>query len=197
MANMIITIGRQYGSGGREIGEKLAEQLGFAYYDNLLLEKTAEESGLSKSIVERYDEQLADKWMHLSFVGSADDVTHLPVPLRTVLSQFEAIRKIGQRESAVIVGRCADYVLHDQKNVLSVFIHSKLEHRILRVAARNSIGDAEARKRIRNTDKQRAAYYNYYTDQLWGAPENYSICIDSGRFDVDGAVELLKACVRL
>ena len=91
MEKMIITIGRQYGSGGREIGEKLAELLGYSYYDTLLIEKTAQESGLSKSIVERYDERLADKWMNLSLASTTGDVKQLPVPLKSVLSQFEAV----------------------------------------------------------------------------------------------------------
>lgn len=197
MTYRIITIGRQYGSGGREIGEKLAEQLGYTYYDTLLLEKAAQGSGLSKSIVERYDEHLADKWLNLSFIANADDVAHLPVPLQSVLAQFEVIRKIGQTESAVIVGRCADYVLREQKDVLSVFVHSEIGSRIARVTARNGINETEARKRIRNTDKQRAAYYNYYTDQQWGVPESYHLCVDSGKFGIDGAVELLKTSVGL
>ena len=194
---MIITIGRQYGSGGREIGEKLAELLGYSYYDTLLIEKTAQESGLSKSIVERYDERLADKWMNLSLASTTGDVKQLPVPLKSVLSQFEAIYRIGQAGAAVIVGRCADYVLQDQKNVLSVFIHSDMKHRIARVAARNSISENEAKKRIRNTDKQRASYYNYYTDQQWGEADSYNLCLDSGLFGIDGAVALLQSCVQL
>ncbi|MBC8542217.1 AAA family ATPase [Bianquea renquensis] len=197
MEKMIITIGRQYGSGGREIGEKLAELLGYSYYDTLLIEKTAQESGLSKSIVERYDERLADKWMNLSLASTTGDVKQLPVPLKSVLSQFEAIYRIGQAGAAVIVGRCADYVLQDQKNVLSVFIHSDMKHRIARVAARNSISENEAKKRIRNTDKQRASYYNYYTDQQWGEADSYNLCLDSGLFGIDGAVALLQSCVQL
>ncbi|MFR3483212.1 MAG: AAA family ATPase [Clostridia bacterium] len=196
MEKMIITIGRQYGSGGREIGEKLAELLGYSYYDTLLIEKTAQESGLSKSIVERYDERLADKWMNLSLASTTGDVKQLPVPLKSVLSQFEAIYRIGQAGAAVIVGRCALCAARP-KNVLSVFIHSDMKHRIARVAARNSISENEAKKRIRNTDKQRASYYNYYTDQQWGEADSYNLCLDSGLFGIDGAVALLQSCVQL
>lgn len=197
MKNIIVTIGRQYGSGGREIGEKLAGELGFDYYDTMLLEKASERSGLSQHIIEEHDERLANKWLNLAMAGGAQDVNHLPLPMRAILSQFEVIEKIGKKGSAVIVGRCADYVLHGQKNVFSVFVHAETGRRIARVAGRNNISMEEARKRIKNTDKQRAAYYNYYTDKKWGVPDSYNICIDSGLFGVNGAVALLKNCVHL
>lgn len=196
MKNMIITIGRQYGSGGREIGEKLAGELGFDYYDTMLLEKSSEGSGLSQRIIEEYDERLTNKWLNLAITGGAQDVNHLPLPLRVILSQFEVIEKIGKKGSAVIIGRCADYVLHEQKNVFSVFVHAETGRRIARVAERNHISMEEAKKRIRNTDKQRASYYNYYTDKKWGVSDSYNICIDSGLFGIDGAVALLKNCVQ-
>lgn len=196
MKNMIITIGRQYGSGGREIGEKLAGELGFDYYDTMLLEKSSEGSGLSQRIIEEYDERLTNKWLNLAITGGAQDVNHLPLPLRVILSQFEVIEKIGKKGSAVIVGRCADYVLHEQKNVFSVFVHAETGRRIARVAERNHISMEEAKKRIRNTVKQRASYYNYYTDKKWGVSDSYNICIDSGLFGIDGAVALLKNCVQ-
>ena len=196
MKNMIITIGRQYGSGGREIGEKLAGELGFDYYDTMLLEKSSEGSGLSQRIIEEYDKRLTNKWLNLAITGGAQDVNHLPLPLRVILSQFEVIEKIGKKGSAVIVGRCADYVLHEQKNVFSVFVHAETGRRIARVAERNHISMEEAKKRIRNTDKQRASYYNYYTDKKWGVSDSYNICIDSGLFGIDGAVALLKNCVQ-
>lgn len=196
MDKKIITIGRQYGSGGREIGEKLAKMLGIAYYDTLHLEKSAKNSGLSSAIVERYDEQLKDKWLQMSGGGWSSDPNHIPVPVRAALSQFEIISDIGEKESAVIVGRCADYVLRNQKNVLSVFIHADIEKRVERVAARNNISETEARKLIRNTDKHRAAYYEMYTDKEWGSPNSYHLCVDSGAFGLGGTAELLKNCVQ-
>ncbi len=192
---MIITIGRQYGSGGREIGQKLAKRLDCFYYDTLILEKTAQESGISKEIIKRYDEQLKDKWItNLSLGIGKNNIDNLPLSLRTVLSQFEAIRKIGQSGPAVIVGRCADYVLQDRNDMLSVFIHADKEIRTIRVAKRNQISIEEAKKRIKNTDKHRAAYYNYYTDKVWGNAESYHFCIDSGLFGIDGAVDFLEEC---
>lgn len=195
---MIITIGRQYGSGGREIGEKLAERLHYSYYDTLILEKTAQESGISKEIIQRYDEQLKDKWIsNLSLGIGTNNTDNLPLSFRAVLSQFEAIRKVGQTGSAVIVGRCADYVLQDRDDVLSVFINADKESRAARVAKRNQIRIEEAKKRIKNTDKHRAAYYNCYTDKIWGSADSYHLCVDSGRFGIDGAVDFLETCVLL
>ena len=196
MGNKIITIGRQYGSGGREIGEKLAKQLGYTYYDTLLLEKMAQHGGISQSVLERYDERLGDKWLNLTLYSGAKEKEQLPVSIRAVISQFETIRKIGQTESAVIVGRCADYVLREQNNVLSVFIHAEMERRISRVAERNQVCEAEAKKLIQNTDRHRAAYYEYYTDKRWGASESYHLCIDSGLFGIDGAVSVLQNCLQ-
>ena len=195
---MIITIGRQYGSGGREIGEKLAERLHYSYYDTLILEKAAQESGISREIIERYDEQLKDKWITDLALGSgANNTDNLPLSLRAALSQFEAIRKIGQKGSAVIVGRCADYVLRAQDDVLSVFVHADKADRAARVAMRNQISIEEARKRIKNTDKHRAAYYNCYTEKTWGSADSYPLSIDSGRFGIDGAVDFLEGGVLL
>ncbi len=197
MDNIIITIGRQYGSGGREIGEKLANKLNLNYYDTLLLEKSAKDSGLSDEVISRYDERLADKWLSLNpGLTDANDIHKLPLPLRAAIGQFEAIRKIGQKESAVIVGRCADYVLREQNNVFSVFIYSDINKRTVRVAKRNSISFSEAKKRIKNTDKERAAYYNYYTDRGWGLHANYNLTIDSGFFGTEGAVEILACAIR-
>lgn len=197
MKNMIITIGRQYGSGGREIGEKLAERLDIPYYDTLLLDKTTENSGLPRTVIERYDEQMADKWLHLSLASGVYDTEHLPVPLRAALSQFEAIHKIAEHGSAVMIGRCADYVLRDRDNVLSVFVHADIGRRIERVMKRNNISRAEAEKRIRNTDKHRASYYNFYTDKAWGNPDSYHLCVDSSMFGIDKTVEVLLAGIQL
>lgn len=191
MDNMVITIGRQYGSGGREIGEKLAEKLGYSYYDTIILEEASKDSGISQTVMERYDEQLADKWLNPMVAVSHGEDT-LPLPVRATLSQFEIIRQIGQKGSAVIVGRCADYILREQQNLLSVFIHANLELRVKRVAARNHLEKKEAFKRVINTDKHRAAYYNYYAEKKWGAATTYQLCLDSGALGVDEVVDLLE-----
>ncbi|MCD8012483.1 MAG: cytidylate kinase-like family protein [Lachnospiraceae bacterium] len=195
--NMVITIGRQYGSGGREIGEKLAERLGYAYYDTQILEKAADESHLTESIMKRYDEKMKDGWLSTSsWMSGNTDIHHLPVPLKAVVGQFEAIRKIGRKGSAVIVGRCADYALKDQENVFSVFVHADMEQRIARVSKRNHIDESDAQKRIRGIDKERASYYNYYTEKEWGACASYNLSIDSGVLGIEGAVEIIVNCLQ-
>lgn len=195
MNNMIVTIGRQYGSGGREIGERLAQRLGYAYYDTMILEKASEKSGIKPSVMKRYDEQVADKWLNPMISGGMSKDTLL-LPVRAALSQFEVIRQIGEKGAAVIVGRCADYVLREQNNVLSVFIHADWSRRVARVAARNGIEAKEAGVRVRNTDKHRAAYYNCYTEKKWGSADTYQLCLDSGAIGIDGAVNLLEFCVK-
>lgn len=164
--------------------------------DTLLLEKMAQHGGISRSILERYDERLADKWLNLALFSEAKEPDQLPVSVRAMISQFETIRKIGQTESAVIVGRCADYMLREQGNILSVFVHAEMKHRIARVAARNQISEVEAKKRIQNTDRHRASYYEYHTDRQWGASERYHLCIDSGLFGIDSAVSVLQNCLQ-
>lgn len=193
----IITIGRQYGSGGREIGEKLAQTLGVRCYDALLLERSAEQSGISQSVLERYDEQLTDKWLNLALFSGGREIQQLPLSIRASIAQFETIRNIARSEPAVIIGRCADYVLRERNDVFSVFVHASLDRRIARVAARNQIGEAEAKKRIQNTDRHRAAYYNCSTDRQWGASESYQLCIDSGLFGIDGTVSALRSCLQV
>ena len=144
--NLIITIGRQYGSGGREIGERLAERLGYDYYDTVLLEKASQGSGLSEDVIARYDERLTDKWMNASLgMSGATEHHKLPLPLRVAFGQFEEIRKIGKRGRAVIVGRCADQILKEQANVFSAFIYADMDLRIERVANRNHISVDEAK----------------------------------------------------
>ena len=194
MDNTIITIGRQYGSGGREIGEKLAEQLGYTYYDTLILEKASKESGITQSVMKRYDEQLADKWLD-PMVTRFMTKDNLPLSVRIALAQFEIIRQIGEKGAAVIVGRCADHVLRNRENVLTVFVHADQEHRLRRVVGRNNISVNEAETRIRNTDKHRAAYYNYYAEKKWGAATTYQLCLDIGALGIDGVVNLLQYCV--
>ncbi|MCD8086024.1 MAG: cytidylate kinase-like family protein [Clostridiales bacterium] len=195
--SLIITIGRQYGSGGREIGKRLAERLGYDYYDTVLLEKASQGSGLSEDVIARYDERLADKWMNASLgMSGATEHHKLPLPLRVAFGQFEEIRKIGKCGRAVIVGRCADQILKEQDNVFSAFIYADMALRIARVANRNHISEDEAKKRIRNTDKNRANYYSYYTDAEWGKTDHYHLCIDSGVFGIEGVVHILETAAQ-
>lgn len=195
MDKKIITIGRQYGSGGREIGEQLAKELGISCYDTSLITQVAQKSGLCEKVINEYDETATGSILYsiyaMTLSNAGGNIDQMPVNARVFFAQFEAIKDIASKESAVIVGRCADYVLRDWENVFNVFITSDLEKRIARVAQRNNINENEASRRIAKKDKHRASYYNYYTNQKWGMASNYHCCLDSGIYGIEGTVKIL------
>lgn len=193
MKHTVITIGRQNGSGGREIGEKLAKSLNIPFYDKLLLQKTAEQSGFAPHFVEQNDEKKPGFFWGM---GTATWPYDQPISFRLYLEQSKIITELAQKESCVIVGRCADFVLAGNPDLFSVFIHAPLEHRVERVAARENISAAKAKTLIARRDKSRAAYYNYFTDHVWGAADCCQLSIDSSMLGVDGTVELLLDILR-
>lgn len=199
--NTIITIGRQYGSAGREIGMQLANDLGIKCYDKELLDRAAKDSGLCQELFENHDEKPTSSFLYslvmdtYSFGYPAASYTEMPINQKVFLAQFESIKNIAEEGSCIMVGRCADYALADYSNCLSVFIQAPLEMRVRRIAKLYDLTDAKARERILKTDKKRASYYNYYTSKRWGSVESYNLCIDSGLLGVDGAVEIIKRAV--
>lgn len=199
--NTIITIGRQYGSAGREIGMQLANDLGIKCYDKELLDRAAKDSGLCQELFESHDEKPTSSFLYslvmdtYSFGYPAASYTEMPINQKVFLAQFESIKNIAEEGPCIMVGRCADYALTDFKNCLSVFIQAPLEQRVRRIAKLYDLSDAKARERILKTDKKRASYYNYYTSKRWGSVESYNLCIDSGLLGVDGAVEIIKRAV--
>lgn len=186
--NYIITIGRQYGSGGRFIAKKLAEVLNINYYDNELLAKVASESGLSPSVIESYDEK---KDGFFSGVVPSTFSVDLSIGQKVFLSQFETIKRLGETESCVIVGRCADYVLEGKENVVNVFINAPLEDRKNRVVKYYNIPENKAKDTIIKMDKKRASYYNFYTDKKWGKADSYDLCVNSS-IGIDETVNVIK-----
>ena len=197
-SNYVITIGRQYGSAGKEIGFKLAEKLGIKCYDDELLKEAAKESGLCEEIFEKHDEKPTQSFIYslvmdtYSLGYNNTGFVDMPLSQKVFLAQFDAIKKIAEREACIMVGRCADYALEDHKNVLSVFITSDMEARIKRIKERNDIKkDADAKDVIIKTDKRRASYYNYYTSKKWGDSKSYDLTINSNVFGVDGTVDIL------
>lgn len=191
MANTIVTIGRQYGSGGRMVGLKLAEDLGIKCYNSELLVEAARESGLCKEIFEKNDEKPLSAI--LSFSATRYDSGEMPLNHKVFLAQMQTIRNIADRESCVIVGRCADYVLKDYPKVLNVFIHAPIEDRIKRAIDRDGIAPGKAEKRVKRIDKERASYYNFYSTKHWGAAESYDLCLDSSKFGLEKCVEIIKS----
>lgn len=201
--NTIITIARQYGSGGREIGELLAKELGIKCYDKELLKRAAKESGICEDIFENHDEKPTNSFLYslvmdtYSFGYTSAAFSDMPINQKVFLAQFNAIKEIANEGPCVIVGRCADYILEDYDNCLSVFIHSDLNKRMHRVAVRNDLTISKAKDRIVKTDKQRASYYDYYSNKKWGDAKSYNLCIDSGMTGIKGAVALIKEAISI
>ena len=198
MANKIYTIGREFGSGGREVGEKLAAKLGIKLYDKELLQQAAKDSGFCEEIFENHDEKQTNSFLYslvmdtYSVSGySAAPFLDMPLNHKVFLAQFETIKKIAEKESCVIVGRCADYALSDNPNCINVFIHADLDVRIKNVSRNLNITENKARDIINKTDKQRASYYNYYTSKKWGDSKSYNLSLDAGKLGTDNCVEMI------
>ena len=195
--NAIITIGRQYGSGGREIGEKLAQKLEIPFYDKELLERAANDSGICKELFENHDEKPTNSFLYslvmdtYSFGYSSAAFTDMPINHKVFLAQFEAVKKLAMEGPCVMVGRCADYALSEFSNCFSVFIHSDMESRIRRIAKKYGMKDNKARDAIQKTDKSRSSYYNYYTNKRWGDASSYHLSVDSGKLGIDKTVECI------
>lgn len=190
MGQKIITITRQYGSGGREIGEKLAADLKVDFYDNKLLEVAAGQSGIHKSHFEENDEKRSNSFLYL--LSTTYGQGGVPFDDTLFFAQLGAIQKIASEHSCVIIGRCADYALRDFTGVVNVFISAPFETRVKRAIEKYGIAEKHAADYVKRIDKQRTSYYNYYTDKRWGAPQNYQLCLDSSALGIDGSVTLLK-----
>lgn len=198
MANKIYTIGREFGSGGREVGEKLAAKLGIKLYDKELLQQAAKDSGFCEEIFENHDEKPTNSFLYslvmdtYSVSGySAAPFLDMPLNHKVFLAQFETIKKIAEKESCVIVGRCADYALSDNPDCINIFIHAELDVRIKNVSRNLNITENKARDIINKTDKQRASYYNYYTSKKWGDSKSYNLSLDAGKLGTDNCVEMI------
>lgn len=204
MTQIIITIGRQFGSGGRDIGLRLAKDLAMAYYDKELLAEAAKTSGLCNEVFEKADEQTSHSLAYAFPIGFAH-ATYPPCPPaanmlsgeQLFLFQSNAIQSIADKgESCVLVGRCADYVLRDHPNLLSFFIHDKPENRIKNIVERSRLSESAAKEMMRKQDKSRAAYYKYYTDKEWGMSSSYHFSINVSLLGMEATVELMKNIVR-
>ncbi len=206
--NTIITIGRQFGSGGREIGRKLAAYYGINCYDSELITKVTKESGFCQEIVEQEDERPTNSFLYnlvmdtYSFGYGASSFTEMPISQKVFLAQYETIKKIASEEkSCIFIGRCADAALSDFPNVINLFIHASEDFRVQRAKSyadfteedRNS--NKKLRELVLKKDKQRQSYYNYYSMKKWGRADTYNITIDSGLLGIDGTVELIKQLV--
>ncbi|MBQ8306171.1 MAG: cytidylate kinase-like family protein [Blautia sp.] len=199
----IITIGREYGSGGREIGQKVAEELGIRFFDKELLEHAANDSGICKELFENQDEKPTNSFLYslvmdtYSFGYSSAAYSEMPLNHKVFLAQFDAVKKLASEGPCVMVGRCADYALADNKDLFSVFVHGSMDARIARISEKYIKTPKESRDIINKTDKSRASYYNYYTNKKWGAAQSYHLCVDSSRLGIDGAVRTIIEAVSI
>lgn len=196
MAKSIITISREFGSGGRTIGRKVAETLGIPFYDRELIEMSAEQGGFAADFVQNTEQKVKSKFFHsLAFgymnSGLGSGAASLSDRLFAVTSDI--IRKLAAEGPCVIVGRCADYVLSERQDVLDVFIYSDLAHKVRRAVNEYGLDPDKAETEVKKTDKYRANHYDYYTDRTWGAKENYHLMIDSGELGIDAAANLIVA----
>ena len=197
MKPVIITIGRQYGSGGHELGEKLAKRLGIPFYDRALLSAAAEHTGLTRDMIESLDEQPTNSFLYSLSVGTFGFSGDLPLPLnnQVFLAMTQAIREIAQQGSCVIVGRCAEYVLSDNEALLRVFVHADKESRVKRIMDKCGVDEREARARMSKIDKKRASYHDFYCDEKWGATTSYDLSVNSAVLGIDGAVDMIAQYV--
>ncbi len=200
--NMVITIGRQYGSGGREVGRRLASRLEIPYYDKEILSEASKDSGICEELFEDHDEKPTRSFLYSLVTGvqthGNPSTMYMDMPLnhRIFLAQFDTIRRLAGNGPCVVVGRCADYVLRDEKNVVNVFLKADMEHRIQRAIERGA-EPSRAQDIVKRRDKERASYYNYYATTTWGDVNNYDLCLDTGKVGYDGAVDMIIAYVAL
>ena len=197
MEQFVITIGREFGSGGLDVGRMLSDKLKVKCYDKELLSMAAKESGLCQEIFENHDEKPTSSFLYslvmdtYSMGYSNSAYMDMPLNHKVFLAQFDTIKKIGAKESCVIVGRCADYALADNPDCLNIFIHSSMENRIKMVSRRGNMTENKAKDMIIKNDKQRASYYNYYTSKKWGDACSYHLTLDCGKLGVDGCVDVI------
>lgn len=200
--NTIITIGRQAGSGGREIGRKVAEYFGIPFYDKELLTRAAKESGFCEEMIEVHDERPTSSFLYnlvmdtYSFGYNASSFVDMPISHKIFLAQFDTVKKIAAEGPCVIVGRCADYALSDQQNVLNLFIYADESFKLPRLMDSLQLNEQKAKDKMNKTDKQRQSYYNYYSSKKWGRADSYDLCINSGKLGIEGTVKLIVQAIQ-
>lgn len=197
--NTIITVGRQFGSGGREIGELVAQHYGIKCYDKELLSRAAKESGFCEEMIQNHDERPTNSFLYnlvmdtYSFGYNASSFVDMPISHKVFLAQFDTIKKIADEGPCVIVGRCADYALSDYDNVLNLFIYADEDAKIRRIKERfdDVKTDDQAKDMMNKKDKQRQSYYNYYSSKKWGRADSYDLCINSSKLGIEGTVKFI------
>lgn len=195
MEKRIITISREFGSGGRFIGEEVAKKLGIAYYDKNIINEIAEKSGLSPEYIQE-NAELSPKKGLFAYAFAGRDITGKSVEDLVYEAQRKVILELAEKESCVIIGRNADYILNDRDDVMNVFIHGDMPEKIKRITGLYNVKEKEAVKMMADTDKRRRTNYNFYTDQNWGKASNYTLCLNSSQLGYDRCEMIIMECVK-
>ena len=195
--NLIITIGRQYGSGGREIGRKLALRLGIPFYDRELISRAAKKSGFSEELFEQLDKRATNSLLYSLTMFGSTGLNGMSLTDQLFLAQANIIREVADNGPAVLVGRCADHVLREYDNRFDFFITGSLDDRLQRIQTHDDyeLSGKSPRAALEKMDKQRATYYNYYTGKVWGKSDHYDLCVNAGRLCIDESIEVILAYV--
>ena len=194
MAKRIITISREFGSGGRFIGEEVAKKLGIAYYDKNIINQIAEESGLSPDYIQESAE-LSPKKGILAYALAGRDITGKSVEDMVYEVQRKVILELAEKEPCVIIGRNAHFILKDRDDVLNVFIHGNMPEKMKRICQLYNVSEQDAVKMMTDTDKRRMTNYNFYTDQRWGKADNYTLCLNSSQLGYDRCEKIIMECI--
>ena len=195
MAKRIITISREFGSGGRFIGGEVAKKLGIAYYDKNIISQIAEKSGLSPEYIQESAE-LSPKKGLFAYALAGRDITGKSVEDMVYEAQRKVILELADKEPCVIIGRNADYILKDRDDVLNIFIHGEMPEKIQRIARLYKVEEQEAVKMMADTDKRRMTNYNFYTEQKWGKASNYTLCLNSSQIGYDRCEKIIMECIK-
>ena len=197
MSGKIITITRQYGSGGHDIGKLVAQKLGVAFYDKELISLAAKESGISPEAFAKADEKMSNSLLYTLSTGlynygnGFSAMGDLPMNDKLYIYQHKIIKEKAEKEDFVVVGRCADYILREYENIVKVFIYADLDSRVKRAVDRHDIEPSRARQAVLKADRNRANYYSFYSGQKWGNPENYDLCINSTHLSEEQAAQVI------
>ncbi len=201
----VITIGRQFGSAGHDIGKMIAEELGYRFYDKELVEMAAKKENISTDAVKDMDEKATSSLLYslasgsFSLRGVAGPLYYeMPLNDKLFIAQSDIIKTVAKNENCVIVGRCADYVLEDEEDIelYNVFVHAPMDYRISRVMEALGLTEKQARERINKTDKQRKTYYNYYSNREWGKLSNYDIVANTGKLGIANSAKMIANCIK-
>lgn len=199
--NKILTISRQYGSGGREIGSRLAELWGVPFYDNELITRAAKQSGYAEAAFESAESRATNSLLYsiargnIGFSGQDSGFTNLSLDDRIYLAQADVIKACAEEGPCIIVGRCADYILRKRTDVINIFVYADLAFRAERAVRIDGMSLDRIEDNILKIDKRRANYHNFHTGEKWGRIENYSLCINTGKVGIDNAVQTIKTYV--